>query len=154
SLAALSILGGEYQFKTTLSHTGVVHRGVLDGDLYLVGGGDPVLSAANLMDFVQALKRAQIQRVNGTLYYDDSALPSSSAIDEVFAVDAAYNGAMGALSSEFNRRVLRAEAGPTSEVSYAFLLPATPDALLSFGSASAQAKHHLAYRAQEGTQTW
>ena len=47
--AALEILGAGYTFTTVaLAETGLT-GGVLDGDLYLVGGGDPLLSTPDFM---------------------------------------------------------------------------------------------------------
>ena len=42
--AALEILGPDYTFQTTAMARTAPAGGVLDGDLYLVGGGDPLLS--------------------------------------------------------------------------------------------------------------
>ena len=42
--AALEILGPDYTFQTTAMARAEPVGGVLDGDLYLVGGGDPLLS--------------------------------------------------------------------------------------------------------------
>lgn len=39
---AIDVLGAEFRYTTNV--TGTVRDGVVDGDLYLVGGGDPVLS--------------------------------------------------------------------------------------------------------------
>ena len=41
---ALELLGSEHRFRTRVYRTGPVDRGVLDGDLVLVAGGDPNLS--------------------------------------------------------------------------------------------------------------
>lgn len=40
---ALEVLGGGFRFETALAYSGTVNGGVLDGDLYIVGGGDPTL---------------------------------------------------------------------------------------------------------------
>ena len=43
--AALHSLGPSYRFKTTLAHSGTVEDGVLKGDLYILGGGDPTMAS-------------------------------------------------------------------------------------------------------------
>lgn len=42
---ALSRLGPDMRFTTRLAYSGAINDGVLDGDLYIVGGGDPTLAA-------------------------------------------------------------------------------------------------------------
>ncbi len=42
---ALNELGSEFQFETALAYDGSVDNGVLKGDLYIVGGGDPTLAS-------------------------------------------------------------------------------------------------------------
>ncbi len=42
---ALGKLGADYKFRTTLAHTGQIVDGVLKGDLYIVGGGDPTIGS-------------------------------------------------------------------------------------------------------------
>lgn len=40
---AMSHLGEDYRFETSLLHSGEVRNGVLEGDLYIYGSGDPTL---------------------------------------------------------------------------------------------------------------
>ncbi len=42
---ALRELGSDYRFRTTIAYSGRIEDGVLRGDLYIVGGGDPTLGA-------------------------------------------------------------------------------------------------------------
>ena len=39
--AALHTLGTDYQFYTKIGYSGEITDGILDGDLYIIGGGDP-----------------------------------------------------------------------------------------------------------------
>ncbi|MCE2532118.1 MAG: CapA family protein [Acidimicrobiia bacterium] len=54
--AALAILGADYTFTTAALAEAPLTGGVLDGDLYLVGGGDPLLSTP---DFAAMLANHQ-----------------------------------------------------------------------------------------------
>ena len=47
--AALHVLGPEYCFETTVAHDGVVEDGVLKGNLFVIGGGDPTLGSKDRM---------------------------------------------------------------------------------------------------------
>lgn len=40
---ALHELGSDYRFKTRIAHSGDIEDGVLKGDLYIIGGGDPTI---------------------------------------------------------------------------------------------------------------
>jgi len=89
--AALLELGENFQFKTELAYRGEINwRGVLEGDLVVIGGGDPVLgsdwlTSAIQMDslkilLVQAVKKAGIQSIKGDLIldisiFDDKVIP-------------------------------------------------------------------------------
>ena len=42
---ALTRLGPDWKFSTTLAHNGHVENGVLHGDLYIFGGGDPTIAS-------------------------------------------------------------------------------------------------------------
>ena len=48
---ALNELGADYRFKTRLAYSGSVQDGVLKGDLYIVGGGDPTIGARDSVAF-------------------------------------------------------------------------------------------------------
>jgi D-alanyl-D-alanine carboxypeptidase/D-alanyl-D-alanine-endopeptidase (penicillin-binding protein 4) len=81
----LTLLGEEYRYATTLWATGPVDDGVLDGDLVLVGRGDPTLSArwwesgeAALSALADSLRSAGIRHVTGALVVDVSAWDSTT----------------------------------------------------------------------------
>ena len=44
---ALTRLGPQMRFETTLAYSGTLADGVLDGDLYIVGGGDPTIASGS-----------------------------------------------------------------------------------------------------------
>ena len=70
--AALEKLGPDHSFKTELYTDGAIEDGVLQGDLYLRGQGDPTLIKADLDDFAVDLQEKGILTINGNIYGDDS----------------------------------------------------------------------------------
>ena len=70
--AALQNLGPDFRFVTTLSSDVPPKDGILSGDLYLRGGGDAQLSAADLHAAALAASRTGIRRVDGAVVVDDS----------------------------------------------------------------------------------
>ncbi|GAA3907394.1 D-alanyl-D-alanine carboxypeptidase/D-alanyl-D-alanine-endopeptidase [Halomonas cibimaris] len=67
--AALNRFGPQYRFTTRLKSEGDVdsESGVLNGDVWLEGGGDPGLTSENLWRLVQRLHQAGVRRINGEL---------------------------------------------------------------------------------------
>jgi D-alanyl-D-alanine carboxypeptidase/D-alanyl-D-alanine-endopeptidase (penicillin-binding protein 4) len=99
AIAALDLLGGNYQFKTALRYSGTivpppalsdqsdnsapsdssdnsplpqgeVGGGLLRGSLYLVGGMDPLFSDADIRAFADAVKVLGIDTITGSIYED------------------------------------------------------------------------------------
>ena len=72
SFAALQMLPSDFAYHTQVRTRGEVDEdGTLRGDLLLVGGGDPVLSLANLDALAQQLAAAGVRDIRGGLRYDD-----------------------------------------------------------------------------------
>lgn len=42
---ALNELGPDYKFRTKIGYSGIVEEGILKGDLYIIGGGDPTIGS-------------------------------------------------------------------------------------------------------------
>ena len=70
--AAFEKLGPDYSFKTELYADGAIKDGVLQGDLYLRGQGDPTVMKADLDGFAVDLKEKGVHTINGNIYGDDS----------------------------------------------------------------------------------
>jgi D-alanyl-D-alanine carboxypeptidase/D-alanyl-D-alanine-endopeptidase (penicillin-binding protein 4) len=102
TVAALSVLGADYRFETSLWATGPVNAGRLDGDLVLRGGGDPVLTTDDMAGLVEALEAHGIAEISGRFGYDETWLASAGAIDPTQPESASYNPGVGALSLNFN----------------------------------------------------
>jgi len=106
ALAALDVLGPDFRFKTEIYSVGDIKNGVLFGDLYLVGGGDAMLSIKNLYALAVMIKDKGIKKITGRLVYDDTLFKPRSEINVSQPGDAVYNTAVSALSFDFNRRLL------------------------------------------------
>ena len=65
--AALELLGPSYQWKTGIYADGPLRDGVLQGNLYLKGGGDPKLTMERLWLLLRDLRNAGVQQVRGDL---------------------------------------------------------------------------------------
>ncbi|WP_203248340.1 D-alanyl-D-alanine carboxypeptidase/D-alanyl-D-alanine endopeptidase [Sporosarcina beigongshangi] len=70
--AAFETLGQDHMFKTELYMDGEIRDGVLHGDLYLRGQGDPTLTKTDLIAFVSELKKKGVRVINGNVYGDDT----------------------------------------------------------------------------------
>ena len=70
--AALARLGPDYRFATDFYAKGKVRGGVLRGDLYLKGYGDPLFVHEKMRDFVRRLKLRGVRRIEGDLVADDT----------------------------------------------------------------------------------
>ena len=80
--AALGVLGGGYRFETKLCYTGTFDKttGILTGDLYIYGHGDPTLQSENFTkDSVQitdkwasVLKEKGLKEIKGKIIGDAS----------------------------------------------------------------------------------
>jgi D-alanyl-D-alanine carboxypeptidase/D-alanyl-D-alanine-endopeptidase (penicillin-binding protein 4) len=82
--SALNILGKDFRFETNLAYSGEIdNEGVLNGNLYLIGGGDPTFGSDNmpsLMDFLaNRVIEKGIKKVNGSLIGDASIFDNQIA---------------------------------------------------------------------------
>lgn len=71
SLAALESLSPAYQWNTSVYTTGRISNGVLDGNLYIQGGGDPYLTVDSLWDLLKNVRAQGIERIAGDILLDD-----------------------------------------------------------------------------------
>ena len=111
-LSILRTLGANHRFVTRLVADGPVDgAGVLHGNLYLVGGADPVLDGAGLDSLVRQMQAAGITGLTGGFYYDASALPALETIEPNQPPDASYNPGIVGLAVDFNRIILRWQNG-------------------------------------------
>lgn len=84
---ALELLGEDYQFPTTISYDGRIEQGVLRGNLYIEGSGDPTLGSRHfaadknnyrpdqnrfIPQWITAIQNAGIQQIEGRIIADES----------------------------------------------------------------------------------
>ena len=83
---ALHKLGPDYRFETTLTYDGEIKDGVLDGNVYIIGGGDPTLGsidsiATPIQDiFAQwagMLRKLGVRQINGSIIGDGRCFDST-----------------------------------------------------------------------------
>ncbi|HTV73430.1 MAG TPA: D-alanyl-D-alanine carboxypeptidase/D-alanyl-D-alanine-endopeptidase [Candidatus Acidoferrales bacterium] len=101
---ALARLGGDFRLRTTLFATAPIQSGVVDGDLVLRGGGDPLLSASDLDAAAASLAAQGVRDIRGGIvtdasYFDDQSYGPGWAWDDL-AYD--YGAPISALSLEDN----------------------------------------------------
>ncbi len=101
--AALSILGPDFRFETVFATDGATDGGVLEGNLYVVGSGDPSIVSEELWKIAEEVRLHGIEKIAGdvvldTLYFDSLSVASHDAANG----QRAYHARTGALSLNFN----------------------------------------------------
>lgn len=103
ALYALDTLGADHRFETRLVATGPVEGGVVQGDLVLAGGGDPVLDTEALAALAGALAEAGVTSLTGAFRVWGGALPFARVIDRGQPDHVGYNPSVSGLNLNFNR---------------------------------------------------
>ena len=70
--AALELLGPAYTWRTRAYATTPVSGQVLEGDLWLVGGGDPFMTSERWWSFVNGLRQTGLVRIAGDVAIDNT----------------------------------------------------------------------------------
>ena len=91
------------QFETLFAADHFVGKdGVLRGNLYLKGGGDPSFVSESLWNLVNHLIRTGLKRVEGNLIVDDFLFEEGNLRKKGFSFDRSYNAPLSALSFNWN----------------------------------------------------
>jgi len=70
---ALARLGADHTWRTAIRAAGAQDGDELDGDLWLIGGGDPMFSREAVETLARSVRAAGITRIRGDLVADDRA---------------------------------------------------------------------------------
>lgn len=103
TLYALDTFGAAHRFRTDLLARGTLRNGILDGDLILVGGGDPTMDTDALVDMAAKLKRAGVNEVRGKFIVHDGLLPYVRTIDQDQPDHLGYSPSVSGLALNYNR---------------------------------------------------
>ena len=119
------VLGPGYRFSTRVAYDGWIENGILNGNLYIVGGADPTLGSRDTIAFpidsifgiwAQAVKDAGIRRINGRILgddriYADENIPSSWSYGNI-----GYDYGSGTSGLSFCENLTYFEIEPGEEV--------------------------------------
>lgn len=114
--AALKYLGQDYRFKTSIFSELPDSSGVINGNLYIKGGGDPLFVSENMWFLVNKLIDIGVKEIKGKIILDDTSFPSADVYDDSNS-DRAYSAKLSSLSVNFNSVAISASSGPSKYVS-------------------------------------
>lgn len=117
SAAALHALGSAWRFHTVVLRDGEIGSdGVLDGNLYVYGMGDPTLVVEDLWKLAREVQVAGITKIAGDVVFDDTYFDAerllrgwNKPVD--LANGPAYFAPLGALTVNFNTTCLVVSPG-------------------------------------------
>lgn len=77
--SALELLGTDYRFPTSIAYDGYIKEGILNGNLYIEGSGDPTLGSRFvkdnndefLSDWLKGIQAAGIRSITGSVIADE-----------------------------------------------------------------------------------
>lgn len=72
SAIALQTLGGGFRFNTTAHASNTPENGVIRGDIWLKGSGDPSLTSERLGDLAAEIADSGVKKIEGEVYGDGS----------------------------------------------------------------------------------
>ncbi len=124
--AALQILGPETRFQTDLEHDGTVDRGVLQGNLYIRGGGDPCLGSERVEGslswdkqieaWVDAIQKLGVKRIKGEVIGDATRWEKALAVPSWSWEDLGNYYGAGACALSFHENAYQLFFKPGNEV--------------------------------------
>lgn len=122
SVAALDVLGADHTFTTTVETAASQSGSVLEGDLYLRGGGDPTILAADYADLAGEIADAGVDTIAGDVLGDDSRYygveipPDVASEDEALYYTAPVSALTVAPGSRYDAGTVQVEFAPGPDV--------------------------------------
>lgn len=104
AVAIMEAMGPDGRLRTTVLADGPIEGGVLNGDLHLVGSGDPSLSTDDIVALAQRVADSGVRSVSGSFYYHVNAIPALSEVDPSQAKGRHWNTGLGGLNLDYNDR--------------------------------------------------
>lgn len=117
--AALETLGANHRFSTAVLMDGTLDQGVLNGNLYLCGQGDPTLRKSDLDNFAATLARRGVKKVAGDLVGDDTWFdavrlsPGISQEDESYYYAARISALTLSPNADFDAGSIKVDVKPS-----------------------------------------
>jgi D-alanyl-D-alanine carboxypeptidase/D-alanyl-D-alanine-endopeptidase (penicillin-binding protein 4) len=104
--AALAVWPADKMFTTRLLANGRIRDGVLTGDLYLLGAGDPSLTGANMLALAAQLKAAGVRSVTGRLIVTQAPFAkvqceTKDRCDARERSDTAFNAPLASIGTDY-----------------------------------------------------
>ncbi len=88
---ALNLLGKDFRFVTKLAHNGKINAGILNGDLFIIGGGDPTFGSTQVANSLSLEKRMEeifselqklgVKKIDGNIFGVDDIFEQQSTPD-------------------------------------------------------------------------
>lgn len=137
--AALHQLGPDFKYVTRIGYSGAVKDGILNGDLYIIGGGDPTIASKDSIaiprntlfrDWKAFLDKAGIKKINGMVigdgrYFDGPIEKDTWSYQDI---GTAYGTGGDGLSFYENAQDFKVTPGPAvgTPVNPVISFPSTP----------------------------
>ena len=126
---ALETLGADYRFSTYIEYSGTIDGGVLHGDLYVRGTGDPTLGSQKVGDrnllnrWVRAVREAGIRTIDGRViadlsYFDADAINPGWIWEDIGNYYAPGVYALSYMDNTMNVILRSGPVGSIAEVQY------------------------------------
>jgi serine-type D-Ala-D-Ala carboxypeptidase/endopeptidase (penicillin-binding protein 4) len=126
TLAALELLGPQYQWRTEALSVAPIRNGVLEGDLWLRGSGDPQLVVEDFWLLLQRLRGLGLREIRGNLLLDRSVF--QPVVHDAAAFDGEalrpYNAGPDALLLNYKAVSLYFVPDPENMQAHVYALPA------------------------------